>query len=202
MYIRMRILVLIKASTDLAVFHGASNSEAAEFTVGTLSEDRTMSYLRVSKVKYGLAAILCVIEIAHRRRSARQRLAWHLTAMLIVGLSVSVSPVLAQVTTGDILGTVADQTGAIVPNASVTAVNEANGTTRMTQTGTNGEFTFNLLDPGMYTITVKVAGFKETQVTHVELSLGARARVDAVLQAGQVSESVTVEGNQRAALQN
>ena len=66
----------------------------------------------------------------------------------------------AQLTTADILGTVTDATGAVVPNAQVTIKNLATGETRTGATSASGEYTFSLLQPGHYSITVTAGGFK------------------------------------------
>ncbi len=99
----------------------------------------------------------------------------------------------AQQTTGDVLGTVTDNTGAVVVHASVVALNLATNEKRTTPTNATGEFIVNLLKPGNYTITVTAAGFKSYSNPNIALAAGDRVRVDAHLTVGQTTETVTVE---------
>ena len=105
----------------------------------------------------------------------------------------------AQLTTADVLGTVTDPTGAVVPSAKVTIVNAATGDTRTVQTASSGDFVVNLLPPGQYTVTVEAASFKRS-VVNLALVAGDRARADAQLQVGEVTQTVQVEA-QAPALQ-
>ncbi len=99
----------------------------------------------------------------------------------------------AQLTTADILGTVTDATGAVVPNAQVTAKNLATGETRNVTTGASGDYTFSLLQPGHYSVTVTASGFKVSNTTDLAIEAGDRARNDAHLQLGASSETINVE---------
>lgn len=106
----------------------------------------------------------------------------------------------AQVTTGDILGTVTDANGAAVVQATVAMENTATHIRRTIQSSGNGDYAVTLLDPGDYSVKVSSPGFKTYTVPSVELSAGDRIRVNASLSIGQVSETVTVE-TQESALQ-
>ncbi len=99
----------------------------------------------------------------------------------------------AQLTTADILGTVTDATGAVVPNAQVTIKNLATGETRTGATSASGEYTFSLLQPGHYSITVTAGGFKVSNTPDLAIEAGDRARNDAHLQLGASSETINVE---------
>ena len=99
----------------------------------------------------------------------------------------------AQLTTADILGTVTDATGAVVPNAQVTVKNLATGETRSGTTSASGEYTFTLLQPGHYSITVTAGGFKVSNTPDLGIEAGDRARNDAHLQLGASSETINVE---------
>ena len=105
----------------------------------------------------------------------------------------------AQLITADVLGTVTDPTGAVVPSAKVTVVNTATGDTRVVQTANSGDFVVNLLPPGQYTVTVEAASFKRSVVS-LTLVAGDRARADTQLQVGEVTQTVQVEA-QAPALQ-
>ena len=99
----------------------------------------------------------------------------------------------AQLTTADILGTVTDATGAVVPNAQVTIKNLATGETRTGTTSASGEYTFPLLQPGHYSIMVTASGFKVSNTPDLAIEAGDRARNDAHLQLGASSETINVE---------
>lgn len=99
---------------------------------------------------------------------------------------------LAQVITGDVLGTVTDPSGAVVANAKVTIRNLATNASRDAQTGANGEYVFNLLPPGHYALSVEAQGFKSYKIDDLSLSAGDRSRLDVALQVGNTSESVEV----------
>jgi len=129
-----------------------------------------------------------------RRISENARLSlslWWL--MLAVAVLLLPCGATAQQTTGDILGTVTDNTGAVVIHASVVALNAATNEKRTTSTNATGEFVVNLLKPGSYTITVTASGFKSFSNPNIALAAGDRVRVDAHLTVGQTTETVTVE---------
>ena len=99
----------------------------------------------------------------------------------------------AQLATADILGTVTDATGAVIPNAKVTLTNNGTHDTRVATTSNGGDYDFSLLPVGTYTVKVNLAGFKEASVTTVAVEAGDRAREDVKLQTGAVTETVSVE---------
>jgi Carboxypeptidase regulatory-like domain/TonB dependent receptor len=99
----------------------------------------------------------------------------------------------AQQTTGDILGTVVDETGAVVPEASVTIVSLETHETHVVKSTSSGDFVANLLNPGTYSLTATAKGFKTFAVPSVTLSAGDRVRVNVNLAVGVTSETVTVE---------
>jgi hypothetical protein len=98
----------------------------------------------------------------------------------------------AQVTTADIVGTVTDPNGAAVVNATVSVTSLATGITQKAAVNNTGDFDFTLLQVGAYKVSVQAAGFKgfSTQVT---LAAADRARINAQLELGQTTETVTVE---------
>src|SRR5579863_8320836 len=120
----------------------------------------------------------------------KNRLLITLWAFAVIALLVAI-PAAAQLTTADILGTVTDPAGAVVPNAKVTVVNTATAETRNTETSGSGDFVVNLLPPGQYTVTVEAPAFKKF-VTNVTLVAGDRARTDAQLQVGDTTQTVEV----------
>src|SRR5262245_15153055 len=112
---------------------------------------------------------------------------------LLVVCAGALAPLQAQVSTGEIAGTIADASGAAVPKAKVTAVNtQTNAVVRETVTSTEGTYTMTLLPPGTYTVSAEASGFRRTVQTAIELETNQRIKVDPQLQVGQVSETVEV----------
>ena len=99
----------------------------------------------------------------------------------------------AQVTTGDILGTVTDTDGSAVVGATVIVENMGTHVQRKTRTTGTGDYDVTLLNPGVYSVRVTNPGFKAYAVTSIQLSAGNRIRINAALSVGQVSQTVTVE---------
>ncbi len=97
-----------------------------------------------------------------------------------------------QVTTGTILGTVSDPSGAAVVNATVTITEVDKGTTVTRQTDETGSYSVPFLVPGNYKVTVEMQGFKKAEQSGINLSVDQRARIDVTLQVGNVSETVEV----------
>ena len=116
-----------------------------------------------------------------------------LMALLIGGALCGSRAALAQLTTADILGTVTDSTGAVVPKANVTLVNVDTNLTRTGVSNDSGDFDFTLLPVGHYSITVKISGFKTGTVSNISVEAGDRARADVHLETGGTTETVTVE---------
>jgi len=91
-------------------------------------------------------------------------------------------------------GTVRDNTGAVIPNASVSLKNTATGTVRELKTNTSGEYVAAAVPPGAYDLTVTVVGFRKYQARGVTLRVAQNARIDVTLQVGNTHEEVTVHG--------
>ena len=98
----------------------------------------------------------------------------------------------AQSATADILGTVTDTTGAIMPGAKVSVTALATSEKREATANVAGEFVFNNLNPGHYKVEVTASGFKTFLVPNLLSAAGDRARIDAKLTPGAVNETVVV----------
>lgn len=94
-----------------------------------------------------------------------------------------------------VTGTVADSSGAKIPNAKVDVKNLATGVTVSTVTTGEGTYTTPFLDPGRYAITTTVSGFKTETKTNIELNVSDKQQIDFTLQVGGVSEQITVEAS-------
>ncbi len=102
-------------------------------------------------------------------------------------------PLLAQVDTATLLGTVSDPSGAVLAGAQVTAANDLTGLRRSTVTGADGSYLLPLIAIGeKYRITVEIAGFKTFTQTGIGLQLGQNARIDVKMQLGAVSDRIEV----------
>ncbi len=98
----------------------------------------------------------------------------------------------AQVVTATLTGQIKDSSGAVIPEASVTATQVSTGVARSTTTSSTGEYTLPYLNPGSYRVDVEVKGFKKYTQENVELAVSTVQRVDATLSPGAVGEVVTV----------
>jgi len=96
---------------------------------------------------------------------------------------------------GSISGTVKDSTGAVVPGASVTAVNLDTGARRTVATDTRGTYTFPVLSVGHYDVEITHPGFKPYRRTGISLDTAGAVSIDVVLHPGLRTDSVTVSEN-------
>jgi len=113
-----------------------------------------------------------------------------LATFMLLALPVS-SP--AQSTSGRILGTVTDQSGAAVAGASVAIMDVQRGTSRTVTTDETGGYVAPDLQPGTYKVHVEMKGFKTTERPNIGIEVATDVRVDVALQPGAVSETVVVE---------
>ena len=113
--------------------------------------------------------------------------------MFAVLMFIGIMPILSQVATGDILGTVMDASGSSVPGASVRLENTGTHEVRTFVTKNSGEYTFSAVQPGTYSITVASPSFKSYNAKGVVVSAADRVRIDATLQPGTVDQQIVVE---------
>ena len=110
------------------------------------------------------------------------------TCALIFGASSGV----AQVDTGTILGTVKDQSGAVIPDARVTITNQGTSEQFTTTTRADGTYIVTPLKIGSYRISVEHAGFSTAENAAFELNIQQQAVIDFELRAGSTSQTVQV----------
>lgn len=111
------------------------------------------------------------------------------------GEPVLVPPTRAQSTTASIHGAVSDPSGAPVPHATVVATEtETNGKTTAAS-ATDGTYTLLGLNPGTYRVQVSAPGFKDFVRKGIILNIGQHTQLNATLQLGQASQTITVEAN-------
>lgn len=97
-------------------------------------------------------------------------------------------------TSSPLSGTVVDASGGVIPGAEVTVKNNATGAEFKTMTADNGRFFIPALNNGTYSVTVSMAGFKQAVIKDVDLQTGTPASVRIVLQIGDITETVVVQG--------
>jgi hypothetical protein len=100
----------------------------------------------------------------------------------------------AQFDSGNVLGTVHDQSGALVPGAKVTLINLDTGIAVQTSTSEAGEYEFASVRTGRYKVAVERQGFALVAVSNVTVDVNTRRRIDLTLSPAQVSETVEVVG--------
>src|SRR6202051_4296847 len=100
--------------------------------------------------------------------------------------------VCGQGSNGEILGAVTDQSGGNVVGATITITDVARGIPRALTSDQAGEYVASDLTPGTYTVRVESKGFKGFERQNILLEVGKEVRVDAVLQTGSATETVTV----------
>ncbi|MGA7521308.1 MAG: TonB-dependent receptor [Acidobacteriaceae bacterium] len=113
---------------------------------------------------------------------------WHLVAvcLIVVGSRVAFGQA------AELQGRVADSSGAVVPDASVTVTNNATGVTVKSKTNGDGQYTVPFLQPGDYTIVVEHAGFVTVRRMGVHLEVDQKAGIDFELKPGGETQTVEV----------
>jgi hypothetical protein len=101
---------------------------------------------------------------------------------------------MAQTLYGSLVGNVTDGTGAAIPGATVTITHRETGASRDMVTDSTGAYRFTTVQPGTYTLTVQLTGFRTFTRTDIPVTINNVSRADAGLQVGQLTESVTVSG--------
>src|ERR1700758_3572573 len=109
------------------------------------------------------------------------------SCLLTVGIAV-----FAQSDRGTITGTVSDPAGAVIASAAIEARNVATGAVYPVASSATGNYTIVQLPAGAYDLTVTVMGFKKFVRTGLMVEVAGTLRVDATLEVGSATESVTV----------
>jgi hypothetical protein len=114
--------------------------------------------------------------------------------LLVPALLLAAAAAFAQ-TSGEISGEVRDQSGAVAPNAPVTATNSATNVVRNTTTNEAGIYSFPNLIPGIYSVKVAATGFDTIVKTNIELQVQQTARLDFTLAVGQSTQTIEVSAS-------
>jgi len=129
----------------------------------------------------------------------KQRLG--VSALLVYFFLLSAGTLKAQQNNAAIVGTVTDSSGAVLPGATVTLTNTATNVAQTTQTSGAGDYVFPMVQVGTYGIKVEMKGFKTFASAGLTVAAGDRARVDAKMELGDISQTVEVSGTVAPALQ-
>jgi len=117
----------------------------------------------------------------------------HMMAACVLAFALAATAS-AQTTSGSIVGTVTDPSGSAVVGAKVVLTQPATGAERQMTTLDSGDFAFNAVDPGVYSVAIEAPGFKKVERTSLNLTADERLPVGTiVMEVGNVTESITVE---------
>jgi outer membrane receptor protein involved in Fe transport len=112
-------------------------------------------------------------------------------AMMVCSWTLCVRPLAAQSVDTGILGIVSDVSGAVVPGSTVTVTSGSTGVVQTVVSGTDGAFEVRYLVPGEYVVEAGLSGFRAERRV-ITLRVGQMARLNFVLQIGQIGEVVDV----------
>ncbi len=121
--------------------------------------------------------------------------------VFILFISLFAATASAQDPFGSMEGTITDQQGAVVPNASVTVRNLATNASKTAVTNGNGQYRILQLQPGNYEVKATAESFKQTVIESVQVQVGQIASADASLQVGGATEMVTVTAGGEAQIE-
>src|SRR5438132_11799142 len=123
-----------------------------------------------------------------------------LPVMAVFALLLLAGSVIAQVASGSLVGTITDQTGAVVAGATVTAKSKATGAEKTVTTGANGDYEITALQPGEYDVTVEASGFTKTVQQAAKVSVSSRATYNLLLKPAGAEDVVTITGEAGATI--
>lgn len=124
-----------------------------------------------------------------------------IVALLAVALCFSTSAQAQLRIVGSISGTVQDQTGAVIANASVSLKDEKTGITKQATTTERGTFLFPDLASGTYEVTVAAQSFQNARVTGIAVSTSQTTDVRIAMEVGATTETITVSGGDAQTLE-
>ena len=119
-----------------------------------------------------------------------------ISVLLTVFAATFVQPRLhAQATSGTILGTIQDQSGAVIPDAIVTIANVGTAESKTTKTDASGNYEVLYLIPGSYRVSATKQGFSKAEREAFPLNVDQKAKIDLTLKLGSATETVTITGD-------
>ena len=130
-----------------------------------------------------------------------KRFTLYLLAFVVVTVGSS-GTVLAQTSKGFVAGTIEDQNGAAIANATVKITNLKTGATRETVADSSGSFRLEAVDPGEYSLDATGAGFKTAKLDKIEVNAAQTATVAVRLEVGNPTEEVVISASNEVVVQN
>lgn len=128
------------------------------------------------------------MKVASKCMKEWQKLLWVWSLMLMFGINAT-----AQVATSSIVGSVLDKTGALVAGANVTITNEGTNISLTTKSSSTGNYSFENIQIGRYTIKTEMDGFKKFVSVHNLLQIAQPLTINVALEIGASTETVQVD---------
>ena len=119
-----------------------------------------------------------------------------LLVLALVGILAFPALSAAQMTRGSLGGTVRDDTGGVLPGVSVTITNEDTGIVRTVVTNAEGFYRLPALEPGGYTVTAELTGFRRLECKHVGQVTTSEETINPELKVGGMTDTIVVEGRE------
>jgi hypothetical protein len=116
-------------------------------------------------------------------------------ALMVIGLTIAAGQALSAQTTANISGTVTDETGGVLPGATISVTNAGTGISREAITDDQGRYRVTNLNIGTYDVTADMPGFQVRERRGIALTIGRDAVVDFAMSLGGVQEDVVVTGD-------
>ncbi|TAN21920.1 MAG: carboxypeptidase regulatory-like domain-containing protein [Acidobacteria bacterium] len=132
-----------------------------------------------------------------RRGLASVALAGGLLAALLTGTAVAQTAA----ATGEVVGTITDPSGAVIPGATVTLINTGTNARRTANTNGKGGYTFPAVAPGIYSMTVAAKGFQTSAIAALQVSVAQSSLANVKMKLGSASQTVEVTAGGAAQLQ-
>ncbi|MBK5258982.1 MAG: carboxypeptidase regulatory-like domain-containing protein [Thermoanaerobaculia bacterium] len=115
-------------------------------------------------------------------------------ALIVISMLLIATIAVAQTSTGQLSGLVAEDSGAALPGVTITAKNRDTGVTRTTVSNSEGQYVLPLLPSGTYDIVAELSGFQAIRRQNVVITVGSDVTLRLPLRVG-VAESITVSGD-------
>jgi hypothetical protein len=134
--------------------------------------------------------VICIVKRNRHMSAIVNRLLAILTVLFCAVWMVQAGN--SQTTFGSVVGSVTDSSGAVLAGASVTLTSVGTGEVHKMTANSGGVYSFVDLQPGIYKLDVDNPGFKHISINQIEVQVGSTTRANAVLQVGNVSQTVEV----------
>lgn len=121
-----------------------------------------------------------------------RRKPWQTVMVALIAMLLWVTPAPAQITAGRIGGTVTDTSGAVVSGATVTVTDDATGVSQSVKSGASGDYLFEAVYPGVYTLKAEAPGFQQFVSTDIHAHIQDNLTVDVKLAVGTIAQKITV----------